>query len=62
MSVAESKSPEQLEHEGFDDIRIDISTQGIEILFKILVAVFEDQSQFLVRVQDIIQSHNILVL
>lgn len=62
LPVAEGQSAEQLQHEAPADGHVDLPVQTVEVLLKVLVAVLEDQGQLLVRVQDVYQAHDVLVL
>jgi len=60
--VAEGQSAEQLEHKAPADGHVDLPVEAVKVLLEVLVAVLEDQGEFLVRVQDVYEAHNVLVL
>jgi hypothetical protein len=62
--MAELDALEKLVHEGFDGDGVECSsvTLGVHIFLQILIHVFEDEHELVLRVDDIVKADDILML
>lgn len=55
LGMTKCEASKQLKHKRLHDIRIDLAVQAVEILLQILIAVLEDQREFLFTMQHIVK-------
>lgn len=61
VTVAKRQSAQQLIHKTFHHIHVNITVQTVEILFQILVTMFEDERQLFIGMQNIVQSNDVFM-
>lgn len=61
VAVAERQSAQQLIHEALHHVQVDVAVQTVEILFQILIAMLEHESEFLVRMKNVVETDDIFV-
>ena len=49
-------------HERLHNVRVNLAVEGVEVLLEVLVAVLEDQGEFAVRVEDVVEADNVAVV
>lgn len=62
--VAEASSLEQLIHETPDDVGIESTaiSVGVHVLLQVLIAEFEDEDEFALGVDDVVEADDVFVL
>ena len=62
--VAEGDAAQELVHEGLDGEGVELATfaAGVHVFFEIAVHELEDEHEFVLSVDDIVERHNVFVL